>query len=443
MRAESCALVLAAVSAAASAQSPPEMREVLTRLERLERQNAELMNEVRALRQQLAARDPAAAEPAAPVAPVEERLAVQERRIEEHEQSKVASDQKLPVTLTGTLLFNAFLNGRHSGDQYPTTASLNPGPATAGASFRQTILGLKYDGPRIAGGAKVTGSLYLDLFGGSGASLNTLLRLRLASVDFAWKNTTLSAAHDKPLLAPREPESLAQLGVSPLTGAGNLWLWQPQFRFEQRFNFGDSAGLRAQLGIYQTSETGTGLPNTIAFDRARPGYQGRFELWSKIGGGRVEIAPGFHVSDTHTGLASIPSRIFSLDWIVRPTPRLDFTGAFFNGKNIGVLGGLRQGITIFPNGTLRPIEAIGGWAQISVRATGRLTFNWYAGQEDHRNADLVRGNIAKNLVYAGNFIYRLGPNVLASFEASQTRTTYLGSGTRLNPHYDIALAYLF
>lgn len=51
--------------------------------------------------------------------------------------------------------------------------------------------------------------------------------------------------------------------------------------------------------------------------------------------------------------------------------------------------------------------------------------------------------MAKNQVYAGNLIYRLGPNVLASFEASQTRTTYLGQGTRLNPHYDLALAYLF
>jgi hypothetical protein len=72
-----------------------------------------------------------------------------------------------------------------------------------------------------------------------------------------------------------------------------------------------------------------------------------------------------------------------------------------------------------------------------------VTFNWYAGQQDDRNSDLISGNVAKNLVYAGNVVYRLGPNVLASFEASQTRTTYLGSGTRLNPHYDIALAYLF
>jgi hypothetical protein len=40
-------------------------------------------------------------------------------------------------------------------------------------------------------------------------------------------------------------------------------------------------------------------------------------------------------------------------------------------------------------------------------------------------------------------MYRLAPNILGAFEYSQTRTTYLGIGTRLNNHYDLALAYLF
>jgi len=449
MRASLCTLFLA-LTFTAAAQNTPDLREVVARLDRLEKQNVALMDEIRALRQQLSARDPAPVDTAeaptpAEAPPMNERLAVQERRVEEHEQSKVGTDHRLPVTLTGTVLFNGFLNGRSAGgDQYPTTASLTPGPAVGGGSFRQTILGVKFDGPNIAGGGKVTGSLYVDLFGGSGTSLNTLLRLRIASVDVSWKNSSIALAHDKPILAPREPESLAQLGVSPLTGAGNLWLWQPQVRFEHRFNFGDQAGLKAQVGVYQTSENGTGLPNTFGFDRARPGYQGRFELWSKIGDhARIEIAPGFHVSDTHTGLTSIPSRIFSLDWLIRPVARVDFSGAFFKGRNIGILGGLRQGVSVFPNGRLQPIDAYGGWAQVSLRATKRLSFNWYAGQEDDRNSDLIRGNVAKNLVYAGNLMYRLGPNVLASFEASQTRTTYLGFGTRLNPHYDLALAYLF
>jgi hypothetical protein len=40
-------------------------------------------------------------------------------------------------------------------------------------------------------------------------------------------------------------------------------------------------------------------------------------------------------------------------------------------------------------------------------------------------------------------VYKLAPNILAAFEASQTRTDYISSGLRLNNHYDLALAYLF
>jgi hypothetical protein len=51
--------------------------------------------------------------------------------------------------------------------------------------------------------------------------------------------------------------------------------------------------------------------------------------------------------------------------------------------------------------------------------------------------------VAKNQSYGANIMYRLGSNILTSFESSQVRTTYLGSGTRINPHYDLAFAYLF
>ena len=46
-------------------------------------------------------------------------------------------------------------------------------------------------------------------------------------------------------------------------------------------------------------------------------------------------------------------------------------------------------------------------------------------------------------MYAGNIVYKLGPNVLAAFEAAQTRTDYIAVGLRRNNHYDLALAYLF
>ncbi len=442
-------------------QTRPDLQAMLERLDRLEEQNRQLISDIRSLRQQLAAVPNTTANPApaaapqatstaaAPTTPVipDAESTIQERRIEELDQTKIGTDQRLPVTLTGTVLFNAFLNGHSNGGRMnPVIASETPGEITAGGSLRQTVLGLRFQGPSIAGGGKVSGTLFLDLFAGTGTSLNQLMRLRVATLDLGWKNTTVSFGQDKPILAPREPDSLAQVGVSPLTAAGNLWLWQPQVRVEQRLSFGEGSGLRAQGGVFQTNEDNAGVPSEYAstLAAARPGFEGRVEWWGERSGRRFEIAPGFHISDTHVLGQSAPSRIFSVDWMLRPFPRLDFAGQFFQGENVGVIGGLAQGVRVLHEYDLvRPVHAQGGWGQLTFRATPRLSFHVYGGEEDDRNSDLAHGAIGKNIIYAGNIMYRFGSNVLASFETSQTRTTYIGAGTKLNPHYDLALAYLF
>ena len=421
---------------------------VMDRLDRLEAQNRELLQEVKSLQQQVAQSNapPGTSQVASQVAaatPLAERVEVQERRIAELEQSKVATDHKLPLHLTGMVLVNTFWSGKGSGGvDMPIVASPNVQQASGGATFRQTVIGLKYDGTDIVGGGKVSGSIYFDLFGGTGTALNSNLRLRIATLDSTWKNTTVTLAFDKPLIAPMEPDSLAQVGVSPLTGSGNLWLWQPQVRVEQRFHLGDQAGIRAQAGIWQTAESGTGLA-AASLARARPGYEGRVQFWKNLGEhARIEIAPGFHASDTHVLGQSVPSRVFAIDWLIRPVDRIDFSGTFFSGENVGVLGGLRQSVVI-QNGIAHSVHAQGGMAQLKIRATPRLTFNLYGGQEDDRNSDLLAGAIGKNQTYAGNMVYRFGSNILASFETSRTKTDYIGTGRRSFPHYDLAIAYLF
>jgi hypothetical protein len=442
---------MAACAAGSLSAQQPELKQVIERLDRLESQNRDLMAEIKALRLELAASQHApapesaaqTAQAEAPPQPLAERVDVNERRIADLDQSKLSSEHRLPVTLTGMLLFNSFLNGKGAGGaDNPTVVPAKGGQASGGATFRQSVIGLKLDGPGLVGGGKITGAAYMDFFGG-GTGLNQTVRLRVATLDATWKNTTLGLAFDKPIIAPREPDSLAQVGVSPLTAAGNLWLWQPQVRVEQRISLTEQSGLRAQFGVYQTAESGTGLATEYPdLARARPGYQGRFEFWRQSGSRRIEIAPGFHASSTRVLGQSVPSRIFSLDWLIRPTARVDITGTFFHGENTGVIGGLRQGVSVI-NGKTRAVAANGGWGQFTFRATERATFNFFGGQEDDRNRDLSIGGIGKNQGYGANIIYRLGSNILTSFESSQMRTTYVGSRTVINPHYDLAFAYLF
>jgi hypothetical protein len=285
----------------------------------------------------------------------------------------------------------------------------------------------------------------MDFFGGGIQPGNNLFRLRIATVDLAWKNTTLTIGQDKPIIAPREPTSLAEVGVSPLTGAGNLWQWQPQVRIEHRFALGEESEIRAQGGIFESYETANNVPApyTSTLGVWRPAYEGRIQYGYSHGLTRFEIAPGYHASSSRIAGQSVPSRAVSLDWLVRPLSRVEFTGALFTGRNLAGLGSLRQGFTILPSGTAIPVHSQGGWAQTTVDITSRLSLHIFGGLENDRASDLAGNGINRNIAYGGNLMWKLAPNVVAALEATQLRTKYLISGTRLNDHYDLALAYLF
>lgn len=432
-----------------AAQTQPDLSKLAERLDRLEQENRAMAEEILRLRAELAAaRGTPAETAAAPPAEIPERVDIAERRIEEQAQTKVEASQKFPIRLTGMAIFNAFSNSADNADtDYPGTAQPSALGRRAGATFRQTVIGLEYRGPMTVWGGRVKGSVFMDFFGTPGTSLNETMRLRTGSIELEWKNRSLMFGLEKPIFNPREPASLARVGVSPLTGAGNLWLWLPQVRFEQDLKFGDSSGLRAQIGVLQTREVGpyTDPANTTEVERVRPALEGRFEWYKRMGDERrIEIAPGFHTSTTHAYGSSVPSNLFSLDWLIAPLPRVQFTGAFYSGQNVAHLGtnAFRQGFGEVDE-RVRPVHSRGGWGQLTLRATDRLAFHLFSGQMDDRNSDLRRGSLGKNLVFGSNFFYNLAPNVIVSVEASQTRSMYIGTGLRHNNHYDLALAYLF
>ncbi len=431
------------------AQTSTELQAILARLDRLEEQNRALSAEVRTLKEELAA---ARGEQTGAGPTVEERLAVQESRTAEQAQTKVEAAGRFPIRLTGMALFNAYLNsGGGVRTQYPSVESAGE-TRSGGATFRQSVIGLDFNGPRSLWDARLSGSLRMDLYGGGGQPLYQTVRLRTATIGLDWKTRSLLAGVSKPIISPREPESLAHVAISPLSGAGNLWMWLPQVRLQQELRIGEQGGARVQFGVVQTREAAaayaldtTGrLPRPPTTNRRAPAFEARLELF----GGRdrrLEIAPGFHRSVSHVAGTSVPSQVVSLDWLVRLSPTLEFTGAAFKGQNVTPLGtgGLRQGVVVAGPGQAWAVRSIGGWGQFTYRARPRLWFNLFTGQQDDRNSDLPQGGVGKNLAYGANLFFRLAPNVLASLETSQTRARYIGGSTLLSNRYDLALAYLF
>jgi hypothetical protein len=448
MRVKLLPLLLAAWPGWLAAQSSPEIAKILERLERLERENRELADEVRGLRAELGLR-PGAVPPTPAAASIPERVEIVETRVQEQAQTKVEAAQKFPIRITGMALFNAFSNSRANNDSdYPGIAAPNA-YHRSGATFRQSVIGLDFRGPRTVAGGTVSGSLFIDLYGGAGTSLNEMMRLRTASLEIDWGSRSLTVGLEKPIFNPRDPASLARVGVSPLTGAGNLWLWLPQARFQQKVKWSESGGLIGQIGVVQTREVGPYDSNVTApeMERLRPGLEGRLEWYQRFGEDRrIEIAPGFHTSKTHVGGFSVPSNVFSLDWLIAPWRAVEFTGVFYTGENVAHfgLGGSRQGYSYVAGvSKARPIHTFGGWGQFTLKPASRLALHLFTGQMDDRDSELRRGALGKTIVWGGNVYYHLASNVIAAFEATQTRSRYIGTSLLHNHHYDLSLAYLF
>jgi len=467
-----CTFALLAAPILLAAQSSPEIAGIVARLDRLEQENRALSEQVRDLRAALAnARAPQAgmqvvqtgpegappanrapdqgdnAAPTAVQTTPEERLDIQEHRLDEMAQTKVEASQRFPIRLTGMVLFNSFLDSAQSGGvDYPTVAAPSAGAGHAGATMRQTLLGLEFRGPQSLWGGTVHGSVYMDFYQGA-APLDEWLRLRTGAIQIDWQSRGIMAGVDKPIFNPREPNSLAQVGVAPLTGTGNLWLWLPQIRFEQDFAFSSSTGLRARVGAVETHEVNPygPPPANSHVEAVRPGLEGRFEAYHNLDDQRrLEISVGFHTSTTHASGLSVPSQLVSADWFFNPWKRLEFSGAFFSGENVASLGtgGVNQGYYIL-GPYAEAINSLGGWGQFTIHAAPRLDFHLFTGEQEYENQQLKQGSVGKNLMFGSNLYFRVAPNVLLGPEVSQLRTFYAGQGTRINNHYDLALAYLF
>jgi len=121
---------------------------------------------------------------------------------------------------------------------------------------------------------------------------------------------------------------------------------------------------------------------------------------------------------------------------------MELTGGFFDGKNFANLGGEPPGVTV-KNGIVVPVRGAAGWMQPAFPVTRRITFDIYAGRQVNNQQDLNTYDVARTLNYAGNVLYRIAPNVVLSFEASQNRLQFFMSNPLLTNRYDATVAYLF
>jgi hypothetical protein len=393
-------------------------------------------------------------------------------RVEEHEQVKVESSSKFRLKLSGIVLFNVFdASGQLDNLDAPAVAVQPPpyaGTGSVGASFRQSILGVRGIGPTVYG-ARTSADLDLDFLNGTAGPYGGIgagqVGLRTARLQFDWNNFSIKGGLEAPFFSPNTPTSYLSLAVPAFSSAGNLWNWTPAIRAERRFDFTSSefkleAGLLDSTG-YSVSGSSVRVPTPGESSR-QPVYAVRLS-----GNNRTEDhAISFGVSGLYVPLrfpntGTVYGSGAIADWKFPLPARLQVSGAFFTGKGLDGFGGLalpavqaqnyQHYIYVTAPG-LAAIPVIGGWSQLKFTLNSRSEFNAAAGLGE-REAGRLRQKAqydplllsvpASNRSFFFNYIFRPRSDLVFSAEYRRLHTSEILGESYSAGQIGLAAGFLF
>jgi hypothetical protein len=445
-------------------QSQHQLNEMRTQLNELQRQMAQSGANVAAPTSSapapaapLSSSQGTSGDTAAAIQDIREHQEIQDSQIATQEQTKVESESKYPVKITGLLLLNGFVNTR-AVDMAPTPTLALPGSGSTGASVRQTILGFDARGPHLFG-ARSYADLRVD-FDGSPAygspttsysgyydANTTVLRLRTAHAGLQWQNTEAYFSLDHPIFSPDMPTSLTATAEPALAWSGNLWTWNPQVGVTQDLGFAGSHDLRLQAVLIDvgdppvsplTSSSGvsTATPPSTAELSRWPGVEARVALLgSPVSNNdeRSHFGIGGYFAPHHSSLGfNFDSWAATLDTQLRLPARLQLNGSAYRGLALGGLGGgaykdfaYRANTDAIGGYYFRALDDVGGWTQLKEKVSERLELNAAFGVDNVFSDELRRfaatgnsmyQNLARNRTYTGNVIYSPSAYLLFSLE---------------------------
>ena len=482
--------------AAAGAQSPAPSADALARqvallasavtrqqqqLQQSQAQIAALQQQVAAFQAQLGARTgavddsagvqaaQAATALAQQVATLREQQEIEHTELATQEQTKVETESKYPLAITGLILANAFTNTAGVDVIQAPTQAEGGGGAT-GFSLRQTVLGLDARGPHLFG-ASTQADVRLDFFGGSpttatagsygGYDLGGVARLRTAHLLADWAHASAFAQLDRPLLSPDTPTSLTAVAEPALAWSGNLWNWIPQLGGAYRRSLRPGSTLTAQaalLDVPDAPEHG-GDYGSFAEQTRWPGSEARlaYAHGDPLTGFRVG-AGGYFSPHALPGVFHYDAWAATLDYRLPLSRHLEASGAFYRGLALGGLGGGAYKDAVYSISSsgqyhyVRPLDAVGGWSQLKLRAGERLEFNADFGLDNAFSSELrpyaapaagVYSNLGRNSTFFTNVIYSPTAYTLFSFEYRRLDSTPV-TGSALNADvFGLAAGYKF
>jgi hypothetical protein len=393
-----------------TAELAQQLQQTRAELAESRRQIDELRQSVEELRKQVLATHPeqttqvASTQPS--VASADQDPSFIAAKVSEMHQAKVESASKYPVKLYGLVLFNSYWNkGIVDIQDLPNLAlpSFPGAPAPgAGATLRQTLLGIDVVGPRVLG-ARTSAEAEVDFGGGSPTTdygvTAGLVRLRRAKLTLDWNKTSLSIGQDSLFFSPLSPTSYATLLEPAMSWSGNLWVWTPAVTLTHRITAGSSSSVVLQGGVLDalTEEVPVfqGRNSTAGEVERVPAIAGRiaFEHTSEEGHAFTIGFAGYRARQQYQTFASIPSWTLNSDIKLGLGKHLELSGEFYHGQAVGGLGGGIWSSVVFPEpsapySAIQPLRSSGGWGQIKVIPATRFEINGAFGQDENAGRDL-------------------------------------------------------
>src|ERR1017187_2734972 len=392
---------------------------------------------------------------------IRERLAVEESQIETHEQTKVETESRYPIKVTGMLLLNGFVN-TSAVDMAATPTVALAGPGSAGASVRQTILGIDARGPHLFGASSFA-DLRVDFSGSPAINTSTtsypsyynvnstLLRLRTAHAGLQWDHIQAFFSLDHPIISPESPTSLTAVAEPPLAWSGNLWTWNPQGGVTVNLEPSGLRGVQIQAALIDAGDApltpvvapsgaSTAASPSSAEQSSRPGVKARVALYgSDRDADRSHIGLGGYFAPHLTSLnRSFDSWAGTLDTRLLLFAGLQLSGSFYRGLGLGGLGGgAYKDFAYKANPTtggyyFRALDDVGGWTQLKEKFNERLEFNAaygmdnvFAGEMRHYivTGGTMYQNLTVNRTFTGNVIYAPSAYLLFSLEYRRLKSS--------------------
>jgi hypothetical protein len=428
-------------------------RLIIERLKAAENKNAALEGEIRTLRED-------AASPRASA--IETQVNALSGKLSDGVTWKQLSRSGFPFKFYGFLRLDAYYTtARMDGTVIPffvrneDNGEAERNDDAFAFDARLTRFGWDIDGGKICNAA-VTGKIELDFanFPAGVVESRETPRMRVAYVNIKFDKSYLRFGQDWDVISPLYPAVNAE---SLMWNAGNLGDRRPQAQFGwtsgdpkcTAFDFKIAAGLNGAISNQDLDPTVAGISNERdGIDSGYPNLEARlgvtFKSWvcdQSVTLGAWGAYGGLETDTEFNGEDHFTTWLVGVDFQVPLFSKLKLRGEAWMGS---ALSDFRGGITQSVNTTLgEEIDAVGGWAELVLDVSKKLTLSVGATVDDPDDDDLSNNNKDLNWSMYVASKYDFGGGLKGGFDVIFWETQYVDTGLGNTVRFDLYTQFDF